>query len=435
MSYLHIESDECLKEEISIFTTPPTQTTIENSQWISYKPISSLTDDSPIEFVIPGTGDEYIDLTHTLLSLKVKIKKNILKLPDDYKMAPVNNFLHSMFNQVDVFFNQKLVTPASNAYAYRAYIETLLNYGSDAKNSHLTSCLWYDDTPGSMDSLSDDNTGFKKRSSLAANEKSVDLLGRLHVDLFNIQKYLLNGVEIRLKLNRARDAFCLMETTNNTHTVNITEATLFIRRAKINPGVLLAHNKALSKTTAKYPFTRVEVKSLTMRGGIHGETLDNVILGQLPKRIIVGFVDNKAFNGDSTTNPFNFKHFNMNYFSLFVDGRQIPSKPLQPNFKENLYVDAFYTIFSGSGIHFSNQGNGISRENYAKGHTLLVFDLSNDFGAGSTTHWNLVKNGSLRIEVRFADALDSTVNCIVYAEYDSILEIDAARQAVIDFSN
>jgi len=38
-----------------------------------------------------------------------------------------------------------------------------------------------------------------------------------------------------------------------------------------------------------------------------GEWLDNVVLGQLPKRI-VDFVDNKAFNGDRKLNSFNFKN-------------------------------------------------------------------------------------------------------------------------------
>ena len=117
----------------------------------------------------------------------------------------------------------------------------------------------------------------------------------------------------------------------------------------------MAHAKALAKTTAKYPLTRVEVKTLTMRGGILDETLDNVILGQLPKRIIIGFVDNKSFNGDKSYNPFNFKHYNINLFSIYVDGTQIPSKPLQPNFKENLYVEAYHTLFFGCGIHFLNQ--------------------------------------------------------------------------------
>jgi len=41
----------------------------------------------------------------------------------------------------------------------------------------------------------------------------------------------------------------------------------------------------LSKT-AKYPLTKVEVKTFTIYAGLVGE-LDNVILGQLPKQIIV----------------------------------------------------------------------------------------------------------------------------------------------------
>ena len=54
----------------------------------------------------------------------------------DTLVAPVNNFLHSIFNQVDGYFNKKLVSPANNAYPYRAYLESLLNYGPTVKSSH-----------------------------------------------------------------------------------------------------------------------------------------------------------------------------------------------------------------------------------------------------------------------------------------------------------
>ena len=94
-----------------------------------------------------------------------------------------------------------------------------------------------------------------------------------------------------------------------------------------------------------------------MHSGIHGETLDNVILGQLPKRIVenkaFGFVENKAFNDNKNLNPFNFKNFNINYLCLYIDGVQGPSKPLQPDFKtNNMYIDAYHTLFSGTNIHY-----------------------------------------------------------------------------------
>ena len=42
-------------------------------------------------------------------------------IADDTPVAPVNNWLHSLFSQVDVHLNDMLVTPSSNTYPFRAY--------------------------------------------------------------------------------------------------------------------------------------------------------------------------------------------------------------------------------------------------------------------------------------------------------------------------
>lgn len=446
MAFLHTHSNECMSSELDIFTLPPTQTSIESSSTLHYKPISSLTDDgdAPIEFVIPAGSEHYLDLAHTMLYIQAKISPVLGTAAENNKVAPVNNFLHSMFNQVDVFFNQKLVSPPNNAYPYRAYIETLLNYNREAKDSHLQAGLWYTDLAGRFDAApdaaeDDENRGLLYRRYFINGGKTVDLMGHLHCDVFNQDKMLINGVEMRVRLVRSKDAFCLMDSsTNGVFKLQIKEATLIVRRVKISPSILLAHANGLAKTTAKYPITRVEVKSFTLHSGILGDTLDNVILGQLPKRIILGFVDNKAFNGNRAFNPFNFQHFNINYLSLYIDGVQIPSKPLQPRFTAPnvLDVDAYHTLFSGTGIHFMNEGNGIDRESYHKGFFLTAFDLTPDLSAHCASHWNLVRSGSVRIEVRFDQPLPltTTVNCIVYAEFDNVLEIDSNRQIISDFS-
>lgn len=212
------------------------------------------------------------------------------------------------------------------------------------------------------------------------------------------------------------------------------DATLLVRRVKINPGILVAHARALSRTTAKYPITRVEVKTVTLHSNIYGESIDNILMGQLPRRVIIGFTENRGFNGKNTLNPFNFQNYNINYMSLYVDSTQIPAKPLTPDFtSKKLYADAFQTLFSGTGMHFMDLGNGISREDYPDGFCLFAFDLSVDLSAGRNTHWNLLRHGTIRIEVRFEKELENTVNCIIYAEYDNVLEIDSARQVTLDY--
>ncbi|XP_032457268.1 uncharacterized protein F54H12.2-like isoform X1 [Nasonia vitripennis] len=294
-----------------------------------------------------------------MLSIRMQIEPTVeiteaAKATEYPKVAAINNTLHSLFNQIDVFFNQKLVSPPNNAYSYRAYIETLLNYSKSSMESHLTSGLWYADTPGKWAAPPNTkrtdvnaNIGQCNRQYFTQNGKTVDLLGHLHCNVFNQNKFLLNDVELRLRLVRSKDAFCLMDfTDDDKFTIRIKEASLIVRQVKISPGVILAHANALTKATAKYPINRVEVKAFTMHRGILGDTLDNVILGQIPKRIIIGFVGNKAFNGNRKFNPFNFQHFNINYISLYVDGVHIPSKPLQPRFTgEIIYRLVSYTIF------------------------------------------------------------------------------------------
>jgi len=78
---------------------------------------------------------------------------------------------------------------------------------------------------------------------------------------------------------------------------------------------------------------KVEVKTSTIHASTVGESIDNAILGQLPQRIIIGFIDNKAFNGDRKLNPFNLKNYGINFFSLYANGMQISSRPVAKFFE------------------------------------------------------------------------------------------------------
>ena len=46
----------------------------------------------------------------------------------------------------------------------------------------------------------------------------------------------------------------------------------------------------------------------------------------------------------------------------------------------------------------------------------------------------LVKSGSLRIELKFKEALDKPIHVIVYGDADSVLEIDKSRKSLTDFT-
>lgn len=435
---MNSDSCECSKAELELFTVPPTNISMEKGTVTEHLPISSLNGGGPIEFHVTS-AEEYIDVGRTFLYIKAKITKaNGNNMAADDGVGPVNLFLHSLFSQVDITLNNKLITPSVNTYPYRAYIEKLLSYGTDAKNSQLSSELWYIDSVD-MDAKNplDDtettaNPGLVSRGDFMKESSSVEMMGRLHCDIFLQDRYLMKGTDMNIKLTRSAELFHLMSNKGTGFKTVIEDAVLFVRKVKLNPAIPNAHDKLLNQgKLAKYPVRRSVVSTFTISQGSMSINKDNVIMGQLPRRIIVGLVKNTAFNGVVTENPFNFQHFKLTYLALKVGSEQFPSKPLTPNYDSDLFLRSYMTLFEGTGMLNDNRGHGITRTSYKDGFALYAFDMTPDMTDGS--HVDLIKHGNIKMELQFKEALASTVNVIVYAEYDNVIQVDRARNVITDF--
>jgi len=88
--------------------------------------------------------------------------------------------------------------------------------------------------------------------------------------------------------------------------VKITGAAMLIRKVKISPSVYIAHAKTLESGMAKYSIRRVVCKTFTIPTGYLDVSQEKLFSGQLPSRLILGCINNRAFNGDLERNPFNF---------------------------------------------------------------------------------------------------------------------------------
>jgi len=120
--------------------------------------------------------------------------------------VPTNLFLHSLFSQVDISLNGTQVMASMNTYPHRAMLATLLSYGDDAKKTQLTSELFYADEAGKVDTVpfggdaAARNSGLMKRATFTATSNVVDMIGRIHADIFFQDRYLINEVNVKIKL-------------------------------------------------------------------------------------------------------------------------------------------------------------------------------------------------------------------------------------------
>ncbi len=121
-------SSPVIRGEAHLFTIPPTDTTVESSFFAEYKPIVNIQDsDAKIEFRLSGSSTQYIDLYDQFVYLYVDHEGQSLLVDADVSTA--NNFMHSLFSQVDVYINNQLISSSNNCYAYKAYIENLFSFG------------------------------------------------------------------------------------------------------------------------------------------------------------------------------------------------------------------------------------------------------------------------------------------------------------------
>ncbi|XP_068098235.1 uncharacterized protein F54H12.2-like [Hyperolius riggenbachi] len=435
MAFVHDCSTEYAKSELDIFQIPPTQTSIEKSIYVEIQPIAAIADGTPLEFFISGSGEYYYDLNNTLLHITCRILKadNTL-LQDGARVALVNYPIASLFSQLDISLGDRLISTSDNLYTYRAYIETLLNYNAQTLATQFTAGLFYKDTAGHFDdrALDGNNAGFIKRAQFTTRSRSVELVGPIYADVFNQPKLVLNGLDLKIKLTRNKDSFCLMSAEAEAFKVQIQTASLYIKRVQVSPAVRIGHSQALLTANAKYAIDRACLKVYSIPAGARISNHENLFLGNIPKIVILALVGNEEFSGSYQRNPLRFGHYNVNYACLYLDGQQIPAKPFQPNFQAEAAIREYMSLVHITGKQKADNALSFDRSEYMNGYTLFAFDTTPDQEAGSG-HFSLVKTGNLRAELRFSDPTPTTLNMIVYSLNDNVIEINHKREVLYDY--
>lgn len=426
---------DCKSSSLCIFDKPGVLTDIQRSYVVDYYPVNTLSSLAPIEFLIPGSTEDYIDVGSTSLYVRFKIvHEDGSKIDQTKEFVGVNNLaIATLFSDASLMIGDTQVEGGAADYPYRGYFRTVMQFTPSAQESHMPIMGWYKDEAGKFDDKAND--GFVDRQNLVGNSQSVELLGPLYFDFFNQDRHLISSTPMRIKLIPNKPEFLLNAygATPPKYKIEFEQVILYVERLEMNPSVINGHAIGLKRQNARYFINHTDLLTYTIPAGQKSYTKDRLFTDLSPKMIMVAMVENEAFNGNIVKNPFHFKHFDMNKFALYCDGRCIPGQPFQPDFKKKFYLRSYAQTMNAFNYLNTDDTNGLTPEEWADGYLIYAFDLTPDKEVSSgCLHANLSKN--LRLELNFSKALPSSINVLIYAITDSQIEITQLRDVITHYN-
>jgi len=266
----------------------------------------------------------------------------------------------------------------------------------------------------------------EKRWALISASRWADVSGPIYIPFFDSENLLLNNMNLDIELVRNTPEFILYdETTGVAYKIEIRNPTLTVRRYKPSAPFLNSLVRNLEKSKCKYSFRNIDMKATNFSKDLTRLTIPNITTGQIPSRIIFAFFESLGFKGNYTRNSYYFQHFNLKEVNLFVNSEKYPGVPIIYDFRNKVTSPGYEFYMEQLGL-YQSKTNGISKSDYENGYTIFVFDLTSDLSA-SQDHFSMIQTGDIFAEFNFERALEKEITCIVYTEFEKLLEIDQFR--------
>ena len=426
---------EGLSNRLDCFTPTPVETHIKDIVTMKYD-CTGLDTRGPYQFRIDSIPNHFVDLSTLRLVGKFKVVKfDGTNLAATHTSVSICNMApQTLFQSCDTFFNDKMISSVwTPAMHYKSYIETLFTYDKSAAKTHLQASRFAMDTAGHFDSKTPANNAgcYTTRRAWCAQSKDIDFSVPLHEDICSTNNYIPPNVEIKFRLTRNPDTVVIqqIDTTDVTAAalkdtgplakIELVDLKLQVKKIVVSPEFALAIGRKIqSGTMAKFPYIRSEMHSRQISKNQLLYDSHLLLVGDnLPRSIIVGMVEQDAFNGHREKSPYNFQHFDCTGGHLTLNGKVYPMSPVNLDFTNSHYMEGYRWLMDNTGIMNGTQTNMVTPDYFKGGCFFLAWDLSECLNYHK--HQNL--QGTIDIHLKFSRMLPKNITMLVYVtKHDTI---------------
>lgn len=423
------DNTELTTGNLDFFTPPIIEHVLREGKTIEISCGRNISDSGPFEFKVAGDADNYIYLPLTRLNGSVQILKSAdsKKITDADVVSVCNLFPQSLFKQVEISVaNTQVNDLSSSTYPIKAFMETVLTYGADAKKTHLTLAGWEADQVGKENETTENSGWVKRKKKIVGKTYHFSMI--IHADFLQMERFLLPNIDLEIKLIRNTDDYSLISATQ-IGKINILNLSLSVHKVKIANEFNNAIKTNLTKEVALYPITQSKIKVFSCPLNGTKTIFPNVSQGKLPQSMVIGFLHEKSFNGDVTFNPFHFNNFGLNLLDVKVNGTPFYPKPLQPKYNDGDYKREYRMLLDNTGIHHGNMTSDITEEEFVHNCNFYPFDFTPDLC--NSVHHHSISTGNIDIEICFQSPTTHGIYMIVYAAYPQTITISGDNRVTL----
>ena len=406
------------------------ESSINSKERIDFLPVNmgvnSILSDRYLEFRINGTIGSFLDLSSLLLEMNVKpvVSATNADLAADLNVALVNGMGNTLFKNITVFINEKMVE-SNPLYNYTSYIKLLKSMNKENIGTIGKCCYFYDDANNGEVTknyvAATFSTAGNIENTLMTSLKSsgVDLCFPLLTDISSLDMYLLDGVDVRIRLELANNSW-LVKSDGDVSGVNlkVNKAKLWLDRVTPHYNALTALNQSLALKPVEYIFNKTLHKTYVVGSGENSIMIDQPFGMVVPEKLSMVIVSMDSYSGNNAQNGLYFDHANISNIHVTLNGNTVYN--FNTSFP-HVYSQCYYEIQKAIGI---DKDNMITYDSFKNGRSVFTFNFVDE---PTEETLPVESSASLRINLKFGQNLTRPHVIILLADTTGLLSVDNQR--------
>ena len=370
--------------------------------------------------LVKGRGYETYNTKEVKKEHKEKAKAEEEETAEDEEatvplVTHVNNILHSIFSNVEVYINNQQIYNSNGLYAHKSHISNNFKRAVSEYKGVLH-CEGYDDEefPDEIMEAPLSEPFFTRRMKMLSRPDGFMLYGKLGVDFFSTSELLYPNMKVRQRLIRARPNFYMISDNPNV-SLGIVDCSLYTRRIALKDDYHKKRMDMLAYTPVEFNYLETIANTFIIPARQNQFIQENIFNNAPVRRIAIAMKTNSAFTGSHTENPFWYQQFELRQIRILRGGQPIVDFDAADNFR--LYVTTM------KAMNFQDDIPSIPIDNF-KDHYVLVFDLTSMQDATENCHYPELVGEPLRLELNFTFPLEHVTELIVLGERMSSVAVD-----------